>query len=186
MQDINFKEEQLIWDLLNVHLEQRLEMQRIVVSSVDENLRPQLRTMILRSLDAKAKCLYFFTDSRSPKIEQWQNNRFSQVLAYSHAELLQLRFTAKVEILQNGPLFESAKRGLKEHQFGDYSSPLPPGSNYNWAKSNPDEKLNFALVKMKIEQMEVLQLQTNAEEHLRYHYDYDPNPNPIKIKRLVP
>jgi len=184
MREINFEDDQIIWNILKEHIEEGQELQRMVVSSVDENLRPQVRTMILRAVDFKTKCLYFYTDARSSKIGQWQKNQFCQVLAYSPSELLQLRFTAKAEVWQSGELYESAKSGLKEHQWRDYSSLLAPGSAYDPALKFSSNKLNFAFVKIKVEQMEILKLLPKAPEHLRYSFNYEKK-NGI-AKRLVP
>lgn len=184
MREIDFEDDQIIWKILKEHIEEAKELQRMVVSSVDENCRPQVRTMILRAVEHKTKCLYFYTDARSPKIGQWQKNQFCQVLAYSSSELLQLRFTAKAVVWQSGELYQSAKSGLKEHQWRDYSSLLAPGSDYDPALKSSSDKLNFALVQIKVEQMEILKLLPKAQEHLRYSFNYEKK-NEL-ARRLVP
>jgi len=184
--DMNFADDNSFWQMLNDHIQKRKDLQRMVLSSLTVELKPQVRTMILRSLDSISRRLYFYTDSRSPKLEQWRQQPFSEALAYSHEDLVQLRFSGTIRIVESGDSFEQTRTNLKDHQYSDYTSILAPGSDYNFYKNNRTEKLNFAIIQLNVEQLEVLVLQPKAEQHLRWLYRYQQNGDLIEAKRLMP
>jgi pyridoxine/pyridoxamine 5'-phosphate oxidase len=181
-----FKDDTKFWTILLEHHQERKELQRLVLSSTDASGKPQVRTMILRSLDIDEKALFFYTDSRSPKVGQWRQNSYTEALAYSHANLLQLRLSGQVRIIEQGDLFENARKGLSVHQHQDYNSKMPPGSAYDSSAADQNEELNFILVKLEVEQLEVLALQPKGEKHFRWNYQYNRDGQLIKSTRLVP
>lgn len=181
-----FEDDVRFWTILEKHLRERQEMQRMVLSSVDGEGKPQLRTMVLRALNLNKKALLFYTDARSPKLEQWRVAPFCEALAYSHDDLLQLRFSGQIEILEQGDLFDQAKANLAAHQHNDYNSILAPSSAYDSSQSGRAENLNFALVQVQVEHLEVLALQPKASEHFRWSYQYDKEGQLLNSRRLVP
>jgi pyridoxamine 5'-phosphate oxidase len=178
--------DQAIWELLANHLKHRKAMQRMVLTSLDAEQKPQARTLVLRELDSETKCLYFFTDSRSTKVAQWQNNPYSQALAYCHEDLLQLRLTGVIEVLANGVAFMDALSQLKAHQYKDYRSAHAPGSLWRADSAGPADSLNFNVIKLQINQIEVLEIKPHAQEHLRWSHSYNSMGELIDTKRLVP
>ncbi len=181
-----FKDDAQLWNLISEHLYERKEFQRMVLSSVDAFGKPRLRTMVLRSLDLKNKTLNFYTDSRSPKLKHWQEHAFTEALAYSHTELIQLRLSGLITIINKGPLYEKAKGSLSAHQLTDYNSKIAPGSLYDADKPVRSEELHFSIIQLKVEHLEVLILQPKEEEHFRWTFCYDLDGEVINSKRLVP
>jgi len=57
--DMNFADDNSFWQMLNDHIQKRKDLQRMVLSSLTVELKPQVRTMILRSLDSISRRLYF-------------------------------------------------------------------------------------------------------------------------------
>jgi len=181
-----FEDDMSFWTKLAEHAREQKEMQRMVLSSVGTEGKPQLRTMILRSLKPREKTLFFYTDSRSDKVEQWQKKPFCEALAYSHSNLMQLRLSGNIKILEQGDLFDQAKDGLVPHQHKDYNSKLAPGSIYDSSQAGLSETLNFALVQLQVEHLEILVLQPKGSEHFRWSYQYDKEGHLLKSTRLVP
>ena len=57
-------------------------------------LEPQVRTVVLRGVEAAEKRLRFQTDARSPKVTELQQNPRVQAVFYDPAEKIQLRLSA--------------------------------------------------------------------------------------------
>jgi hypothetical protein len=142
--------------------------------------------MVLRELDSKIKCLYFFTDSRSMKVGQWQNHPYSEALAYCHENLLQFRLSGAIEVLENGDIYQNALAKIKAHQYKDYSSAQAPGSLWQADSIGTSRHLNFSVIKLKIDQIEVLEIKPRAAEHVRWSHSYNSLGDLIDTKRLVP
>lgn len=180
------KGDQAIWKLLHSHLDQRKALQRMILTSINADQKPQARTLILRELDSALKILYFFTDSRSDKVKQWQNNPYSEALAYCDESLLQIRLGGSIEVLEKGDIFDEALSKLKTHQYKDYNGVQPPGSPWRANNSDSNKELNFSVIRLKCNQIEVLEIKPEAEEHLRCTYSYNSSGKLVDTKRLVP
>ena len=132
-----------------------------------------LRTVVLRKVDADARELWFYTDLRSRKIGEMQNDSRVALLFHALSDDTQLRVQAEAAIHHGNSLAEAAWRALTPRRRRDYLVSGPRGLPWAWATSglpaefesrDPTEaesevgRLNFAVVACHIRQMDWLYL----------------------------
>ncbi|HEY9538329.1 MAG TPA: pyridoxamine 5'-phosphate oxidase family protein [Kiloniellaceae bacterium] len=130
-----------------------------------------LRTVVLRKVDSEARELWFYTDLRSRKIGEIQDDPRIALLFHSLSDDTQLRVQAEATIHHSDALAEAAWRALKPRQRRDYLVSGPRGLPWAWATSglpaafeNRDPsvteseagRLNFAVVVCRMRQMDWL------------------------------
>jgi len=130
-----------------------------------------LRTVVLREVDPEARHLTFYTDLRSRKIGEIQQDPRVALLFNSVSEDTQIRVQAEAEIHHGDTLAEAAWRNLAPHRRRDYLVSGPRGLPWAWATSGlPTElenrdlkpaeteagRLNFAAVVCHVRQMDWL------------------------------
>ncbi len=90
---------------------------------------PDLRSVMLREVDAPARTLMFFTDARSSKVAQIAAQPQATLLAWSSALGWQLRLRVRLDVQTSGLAVSSRWARLKLSPAAqDYLSPLPPGA----------------------------------------------------------
>jgi hypothetical protein len=93
---------------------------------------PQARTVVLRHADAASWTLCVYTDARSPKCAELQNQPLTQLIFWSKRLNWQLRLAAVATVATDGELVQSAwERVRQSPAAGDYLSALPPGHIQN-------------------------------------------------------
>ena len=70
----------------------------LTVASVDQQGKPQARTMVLRDVDRMHRTLEIHTDMRSPKWQALGSNQDVTVLGYSNKTQLRLQGTAELHV----------------------------------------------------------------------------------------
>src|SRR3546814_5778047 len=86
-----------------------------------------LRTVVLRKVDSEARELWFYTDLRSRKIGEIQDDPRIALLFHSLSDDTQLRVQAEATIHHSDALAEAAWRALKPRQRRDYLVSGPRG-----------------------------------------------------------
>jgi pyridoxamine 5'-phosphate oxidase len=121
---------QRIWvELLRATVDRHHEWRTPVLATIGLDGLPQARTVVLRSADASAAQLVFFTDSRSPKAAELQAVPAAAVVFWSTRLNWQLRVRVLAQVHNHGPRVESAwERVSKSPAAGDYLSSSAPGS----------------------------------------------------------
>lgn len=183
---IKFTRGEEIWTRLVEHLENDRGPLILTLASVDGDLRPQLRSLVLRKIDAVQKQLYFYTDMRSTKVAEWTKNSFCQALYYDSNEQLQLRLSGQVKILTEGKHFEHEMAQVRPHQFRDYSATIAPGKTWSKEALEQNQELHFALIELSVSKIEALLIGQGGKPHLRYEFIYDAKGNYSSARRLVP
>jgi pyridoxamine 5'-phosphate oxidase len=146
---------------------------------------PEVRTVVKRKTEADLSVI-FFTDARSPKMEQMQKDPRVSALFYHPKKMLQVRIRGTAEFILPGhaefeDFFQQVKNSKMEK---DYQSVLPPGSIL------PEEELpgktrsalHFAALRIRPKDIDILQV--GREEHVRCLYFQEANE--WKEQRLVP
>lgn len=142
------------------------------LATVDGDL-PDLRSVVIREVDAPARTLLFFTDARSPKVAQIAAQPQAVLLAWSAALGWQLRLRVQLALLPSGLAVSSRWARLKLHPAAhDYLSPLPPGAVLDGPGSTPavpvpdrDSRNHFAVVQATVQHIDWLEL--HADGHRR-------------------
>lgn len=127
------------------------------------------RYLVLRSVDEDLN-FYLFTDSRTSKVAQLTVFSDAVLLFYHPGRRLQVKITGNAEIRINDELTASFWSKVQGDARKAYNQILAPGTGiqdpkeaFAWNEVLSDS--NFAIIKIKPEKIEALQL--NGMEHLR-------------------
>lgn len=137
-----------------------------------QNPAPYSRMVVMRSFDSDWT-IRFYTDFRSDKIGQLQQNPEASLLFWSSSERLQLRFGVHCKIHHQNKISEKAWDSIRGDSTKDYTSKISPGTvidhpgeAYDW----PDEPFseNFTVVDCIPYRLKVLQLDGYRHRSLQY------------------
>ncbi|MFT4806371.1 MAG: pyridoxamine 5'-phosphate oxidase [Psychroserpens sp.] len=152
-------------ELVNGHSKKRHPF-RYFVLATNENGKPMQRTVVLRKtlLDLS---LVFYTDNRTQKIKDIQNNPECSALFYNPKKLLQIRVEGKAELITDEGQIATYWHTIQESSKKDYTTNIAPGTpikNPDNVDYNPKEN-HFCPVKLIPNTIEYLQLK--RPNHLR-------------------
>lgn len=152
-------------ELVNGHSKKRHPF-RYFVLATNENGKPMQRTVVLRKtlLDLS---LVFYTDSRTQKIKDIQNNSEFSALFYNSKKLLQIRVEGKAELITDQEQIATYWHTVQESSKKDYTTNRAPGTlikNPDDIGYQPNENY-FCPVKLVPNTIEYLQLK--RPNHLR-------------------
>jgi len=154
-------------ELLRSNVDRKHPFRLLYLSTFGEF--PEVRTVVKRNIDADLK-LTFFTDSRSPKVEQiWDNPRVS-VLFYHPKKKLQIRLYGQASIIDEGHGdFDRYLQSVKESpSMKDYTTIQAPGQMLS---EEPEagvlfgDEIYFVAIEIQAQKVDVLQL--GWESHQR-------------------
>ncbi len=164
-----------VWALLAQSLEDRESPLRTpAVATVGIEGAPQVRTVVLRAVNARARTLEFHTHLRSAKVAEIRRIEPVTWLFYDPQRLLQLRAAAVASLLTHGEAADAAWASNPLASRAHYSSEHPPGTPID---APPDAvflrdeqhsaqgRANFCAVRCTVERLDVLQL--HPEGHRR-------------------
>lgn len=101
----------------------------MALATVDADGEAQARHVVLREAQPALRQLMFYTDRRSPKVEQIRRHDGGTLLMWDPQRGWQLRMKVRLEIIDNGLEVSSRWARLALSPAGqDYLSPLPPGT----------------------------------------------------------
>ena len=155
----------------------------VTLCSVDEQLRPQARTVVLRAVDRATRLLEFHTDVRSPKWLELSTNANASVLGYCATSRTQLRMVGEVALL--GPETEEAAKAWNALSFWTQSTYAggPPGDER--ALGAPDSlgvasekdvaegRNRFGVVRFRTNCLDWFRLQRQNNKRALFDYDKD-------------
>jgi hypothetical protein len=134
---------------------------------------PDLRIVILRAFDRTAHQLIFYTDYRSHKVQQLKIQEEATALFWHPSKKLQVKAKCLAEFADD----EERENRWQQLSGGkeSYNTEQAPGTlvddlpqAHQWKEEMDAEY--FSVVKLNIQQIEVLQL--SGKEHLRAFYDF--------------
>ncbi|MAA77773.1 MAG: hypothetical protein CL916_00820 [Deltaproteobacteria bacterium] len=148
--------------------QQRHPMRAPTVITTANNI-PNARTMILR--DVLPNTLIFFTDKRSPKIQDILTNPHTTIHSYDAKKKLQIRIRAQTSVVNAHPQWNKW-RSMGLNRFQDYGSSLPPGSiiqdNHNPNATLETARENFCILQANITDIELLKLSRAGHERIEW------------------
>ncbi len=129
-----------------------------------------LRTVVLREVQADAQQLLFFTDARSPKVVQITAHPQATLMAWCGQLGWQLRLRVVLTVETSGLAVSSRWARLKLTPAAqDYLSPLPPGAPLAPHQPERASRAHFAVVTAQVLAMDWLEL--HASGHRRALFD---------------
>lgn len=133
------------------------------------NNQPRQRTVVLRKLLPNFNIL-FYTDARSQKVEDLEENNSISALFYHPKKLLQIKIDGVCRLIRDSDDIEPYIAKLPESSRKDYITSLAPGSEIK----NPDhveylnDEINFCAVQIIPKTIEILKLK--RPNHIRIQY----------------
>ena len=158
------------------------------VGSLGLDGRTQLRTVVLRAVDATARRLSFHTDRRSPKFAELTDDVRMSWLFYDAPTKTQLRLLAEASLHHLDAVSAAAWAGTTLNSRRAYAGTQPPGTVLeapgDGLPPEPAATLaeteawqpNFVVVETRVEQLELLLLDHRG--HRRAVFDYGTAPRP--------
>jgi pyridoxamine 5'-phosphate oxidase len=133
------------------------------------------RVVVLREVDAPARTLVFYTDTRSGKVAQLLEQPTGTVVMWSPALGWQLRCRVRLSLDTQGVSVLSRWARLKLSPAAqDYLSPLPPGSMIDdpVRPALPrDDRGHFGVLFARVDSLDWLEL--HRDGHRRARFDAD-------------
>ena len=170
-----------LWSWISLGPKERGHCLRLPTVVTSSELGPTARTMVLR--DVVDRCLFFFTDMRSPKVEHIRTHPIGCIHAYDHSDRFQVQIHGHFSLVQDHPKMEDWRSvGLK--MFTDYGSSTPPGAilpQDNMVTKDLARK-HFMVVQIRPERIELLKL--NRTGHWRVRWSR--NEQGWTVNELVP
>ena len=146
------------------------------------------RTVILRKVDRKKRCLFFYTDIRSKKVSDIKNNKNITLHIYNERNKLQVQLFGKAFLENKTVKTKIIWKNLNIHSKKNYCAKITPGkminsyNNSNNFSNNDFGYKNFCLLKIKIIKIECLQLL--KDKNIRASFVYEKEN--VKKKWLMP
>lgn len=161
----------------------RSPLRKPAIATVGAGGVPAVRTVILRFADEASRMLGFFTDARSPKVTELQQNPRAALLFHDPRCDMQLRISGKVEIRMGD---EAAWARAAAPSRRAYLVTVPPGTLSPEPVSGlpadvegvipPPERLekgrmNFALIEFRVEERDMLILSRAGNRRACFRYE---------------
>jgi len=145
---------------------------------------PEIRTVVKRKTYEDLSTL-FFTDSRSPKILEIRQNPKVSALFYHPRKKLQVRLKGEAQICppEEAEYQDFLNRIKQSPALKDYTTAQAPGAPISGPEvALFDETIHFAAVKIKAQELDILQLGDQAHERMLYVWEL----GAWRESRLVP
>jgi general stress protein 26 len=150
---------------------------RFIILNTIADGYPNSRYVVLRKFDIQKQELFIFTDFRSHKIKEIRENELVSVLAYDQQKKCQVKLKATATIHHNDQIAEEYWDSLDSGK-DSYNTFNQPGIEKDsledaWRMKDEYDSQYFAVITLKILEVEVLQLHTNG--HIRALFDFVKN-----------
>jgi pyridoxine/pyridoxamine 5'-phosphate oxidase len=150
-----------------------------------QGVYPEVRTVVKRDFSSLDWSVLFYTDARTPKVQQMRQAPEVSALFYHPKKQLQLRLKGEVELIGPGHKAYSdyIEKVKQSPAVKDYNSLQPPGTEIAGHESpGSGEELHFLAIRIRPVLLDILQL--GKEQHLRMAYSREQEQ--WVSKRLVP
>lgn len=144
----------------------------LTLASVDQQGKPQARTLVLRAVDRVLRTLEFHTDMRSPKWQALAVNPDVTVLGYSAKTQLRLQGTVERHAAHSA-VAEAAWQRLSHRTQQTYAGAAPGSDIHNQSNDVSNAEDNFGVLIIQINQLDwcLLARENNQRALLNYRSD---------------
>lgn len=154
---------QRIWtSLARATQDRHHEWRTPMLATVGKDGSPNARTVVLRHADAKLERLHFYTDSRSPKVAELEEQPNALLVFWSKRLNWQLRVRVVMSVQASGPEVETLWERLSQSAAaGDYLSASAPGAVLTTETPAPNEstpKHHLAILSAEVQEIDWLEL----------------------------
>ncbi|WP_053405402.1 pyridoxamine 5'-phosphate oxidase family protein [Persicobacter sp. CCB-QB2] len=137
---------------------------------------PEVRTVVTRAISEELGVI-FYTDSRSPKVQQMMKEEKVSLLFYHPKKQLQIRMKGRARIIAEEE--QAFQDGLDQVQdtgkIKDYSTVASPSSNLLAGIGDQPygQKVNFAAIEVTPEELDVLLLENGGHYRAKFTKEID-------------
>ncbi|WP_164659058.1 pyridoxamine 5'-phosphate oxidase family protein [Tropicibacter sp. Alg240-R139] len=146
------------WAILQQAIsDDRSPLRYMTLATVDKGNAPQLRTVVLREMDADKATLCIFTDTRSHKVAELGENDAVSLHLWAPDHLFQLRLSGHAQITSGEPI-KKLWRTVPEHMREAYGHVPSPGTKITASDAwdvYPDVK-NFAKITVSLSHVDIV------------------------------
>jgi pyridoxamine 5'-phosphate oxidase len=178
--------EELTWKkLVNGSVKKKNGFRTMCVGTINENNESALRIVINRKVDESQKTIYFYTDNRSRKFQDLEQDNRISLLFYDARQRIQIMVKAHT-ILHTADLLAidrwkvtspHARLGYMTIEPPNTKSDLPTlGYNEQYSEIKPTEiesdpfQKNFSVVECKVYELEFLYLDYLGNRKANFYY----------------
>ena len=157
-----------------------------VLASIDKEMCPRARRMVIRHFFQESREVVFYTDARSDKIDEFEHNNAAELALWSKQEGLQLRLQSRVFINSYQEFKDNYDIIPEIDGKKDYKTELAPGTEISQPDIalTGDEKQNFRALICKFHDLEWLYL--GSDRNIRALIGWDSQGQINKRSFLVP
>lgn len=133
--------------------------------------QPQVRMVVLRSVDIDLAVLCAYTDRRSDKVAALQHAARAEWMFYDAEAGLQLRVAGIAEVHLQGDAVDAAWAGLHAGQRREYQMATAPGTPLEQGAESVSEaaaRQHFAVLSLHADRLDVLELQRQQHRRTRF------------------
>ena len=145
---------------------------------------PQIRTVVLRSLDKEKNNIAFHSDLRSNKIKEIRSNNNVSALFYDKKRRIQIRLQGKAFIEENSYKLKKIWSSMRRESKLCYMGPFAPGEKldhfqpnlpiHNGQSITPENDMigykNFCRVTTNIEKLDWLKLDHRGHRRILFYF----------------
>jgi hypothetical protein len=142
---------------------------RVMTLATVEGQEAQARSVIVREVDSAARQVTFYTDDRSPKLQQIQHHPQGTLLAWCPRLSWQLRL--RVHLSRETGLANVQARWSRLHgtpAAQDYLSPLAPGEPLGSEADERGSREHFAIVNAQVTSADWLELHPQGHRRVLF------------------
>lgn len=173
------------WSFLNDGIQSAGHHYHSFIFSTIRNNAPELRTVILRSVDENSSSIHFHSDIRSKKIVDIEKNNSVGALFYDSSRRIQLRIQGLASVESNNDKTKKVWQSMRNESKLCYMGPFAPSSTMKSflpnLPNNPLNKINqnddklgysrFCRVKIVIKTIDWLQLHHKGHKRLLFKFE---------------
>ena len=162
--------ERTLWAELALATREREHAWRVLGLATVEGDRAAARSVVLREVAQDRRELLFYTDTRSPKVEQLRLHPLGTLLAWSATLGWQLRLEVRLAVADSGLEVSSRWARVKlSPSAQDYLAALPPGTPVDRYEPERGSRACFGVVTAQVTAIDWLEL--HADGHRRARFD---------------
>jgi len=137
-----------------------------VLATVADDGKPDARSIVLREVEAGERQLVFYTDARSPKVQQIASTPEGTLIFWSPRLAWQLRMQVRLAVQESGLAVSSRWAKLQTHAgAAEYLAACAPGSPLDAPLVDLGTRSHFAMITALVESVDWTE--THPEGHRR-------------------
>ncbi len=160
-----------LWQALESAVAEPRHPMRLGALGTSARTRPAVRTVVLRGVDRAAQCLTAYTDARSGKVRDLQQNPAAEWMVYDASRRWQLRLSGDGAVDTQGEAVDAAWSSLHTGQRREYALVSAPGEPVAPSPEQMPEdagRAHFALLRLTVQQIDLLELGDDRHRRVRF------------------